>query len=173
MSSDSESESESSTDEEANAKFKAIHARDHSKKEQEEEAKKSAAQMKKRQAKEKADVLALLAAMNTVQTTTAADATNTSTAGGSTPANATAKWRSPNRLWVYHARKSVKRRTQVTGALAETRHYQHDGGLLIQKLQFQRVCGKIMDEIVYDARDSNRQIPTIFQTSAILALQEA
>jgi histone H3/H4 len=30
-----------------------------------------------------------------------------------------------------------------------------------------------MDEIVYDARDSNRQIPTRFQTSAIMALQEA
>jgi histone H3/H4 len=30
-----------------------------------------------------------------------------------------------------------------------------------------------MDDIVYDARDSNRKIPTIFQTSAILALQEA
>jgi histone H3 len=30
-----------------------------------------------------------------------------------------------------------------------------------------------MDEIVYDARDSNRQISTRFQTSAILALQEA
>jgi histone H3 len=30
-----------------------------------------------------------------------------------------------------------------------------------------------MDRIVYDARQSNRQIPTIFQTSAIMALQEA
>jgi histone H3 len=30
-----------------------------------------------------------------------------------------------------------------------------------------------MDEIVYEARDSNRQISTIFQTSAIIALQEA
>jgi histone H3/H4 len=30
-----------------------------------------------------------------------------------------------------------------------------------------------MDRIVYDARDSNRQIPTRFQTSAIMALKEA
>jgi hypothetical protein len=89
--------------------------------------------MKKRQAKEKYAALALLAARNYVQTTTAAAATNTATAGGPTPANATAKWRSPNRLCVYHARKSVKRRTQGTGALAEIRHYQRAGGLLIEK----------------------------------------
>jgi histone H3 len=31
----------------------------------------------------------------------------------------------------------------------------------------------MMDEIVYEARDSNRQIPTRFQMSAIRALQEA
>jgi histone H3 len=30
-----------------------------------------------------------------------------------------------------------------------------------------------MNEIAYEARDSNRQIPTRFQTSAIMALQEA
>jgi histone H3 len=57
--------------------------------------------------------------------------------------------------------------------LAVIRHYQRDGGLLIQKLPFKRLCREIMDRIVYDARKSNRQIPTIFQTSAIMALQEA
>jgi histone H3 len=129
--------------------------------------------LKKRQAKEKASALALLAARNTVQTTTAAAATNTDTAGEPTPANASAKRRSPNRLHVYHARKSVKRRTQGTGALAGIRHYQYDGGLLIQKLPFQRVCHEIMGEIVYEARGSNRQIPTRFQTSEKMALQEA
>jgi histone H3/H4 len=67
----------------------------------------------------------------------------------------------------------VKRQTQVTGALVEIRHYQFDGGRLIQNLPFQRVCREIMDEIVYEARDSNRQIPTRFQTSAIMAVQEA
>jgi histone H3/H4 len=56
--------------------------------------------------------------------------------------------------------------------LAEIRHDQHAGGLLLQKLPFQRLCREIMDMIVYDARDSNRQIPTRFQTSAIMALQE-
>jgi histone H3 len=30
-----------------------------------------------------------------------------------------------------------------------------------------------MDQIVYDARKSNRKIPTRFQTSAIMTLQEA
>jgi histone H3/H4 len=30
-----------------------------------------------------------------------------------------------------------------------------------------------MDRIVYDARDSNRQIPTRFQTNAIMVSQEA
>jgi histone H3/H4 len=30
-----------------------------------------------------------------------------------------------------------------------------------------------MDKIIYEARDSNRQIPTRLQTSAIMALQEA
>jgi histone H3 len=30
-----------------------------------------------------------------------------------------------------------------------------------------------MDIIVYDTRDSNRQIPTRFQTSAIMVMQEA
>jgi histone H3/H4 len=57
--------------------------------------------------------------------------------------------------------------------LAEIRHYQRAGDLLIHKLPFQRVCREIMDGIVYDARDSNRQIPTRFQTSAIMVLQEA
>jgi histone H3/H4 len=32
---------------------------------------------------------------------------------------------------------------------------------------------EILDRIVYDARDSNRQIPTRLQTSAIMAMQEA
>jgi hypothetical protein len=73
--------------------------------------------MKKRQAKEKAAVLALLVARNNIQKTTAAAATNTATAGGPTPANVTAKRRLPYRLCVYHARKSVQRRTQSTGAL--------------------------------------------------------
>jgi hypothetical protein len=173
MLSDSESESEISTDKEANAKSKAIHARYHSKREQEKKAKKAAAKLKKRQAKEKDSALALLAAMNNVQTTTSAAATNTATAGEPTPANASSKRWSPNRLHVYHVRKSVKKRTQENGALTEIRHYQRAGGLLIQKLLFQRVCREIMDEVVYDARDSNRQIPTRFQTSAIIALQEA
>jgi hypothetical protein len=75
--------------------------------------------LKKRQAKEKASALAFLAARNTVQTTTVEAATNTATAGGPTPANASAKRRSPNRLRVYHAMKSAKRRTQGTGALPE------------------------------------------------------
>jgi histone H3/H4 len=66
----------------------------------------------------------------------------------------------------------VKRQTQGIGALAEIQHYQRAGGLLIQKLPLQWVCHEIMDGIVYDARDSNRQIPTRFQTSAIMALQE-
>jgi hypothetical protein len=30
-----------------------------------------------------------------------------------------------------------------------------------------------MDTILYDARNTNRQIPTPFQTSVIMALQEA
>jgi histone H3/H4 len=45
--------------------------------------------------------------------------------------------------------------------------------LLIQKLPFQWLCREIMDNIVYEARVTNRQIPTRFQTSAIMALQEA
>jgi histone H3 len=57
--------------------------------------------------------------------------------------------------------------------LSEIRHYQLDGGLLVQKLPFERLCREIMDRIVYDARDSNRQIPTRFQTSAIMVMQEA
>jgi hypothetical protein len=44
--------------------------------------------LKKRQAKEQASALALLAARNTVQKTTAADATNNATAGEPTPENA-------------------------------------------------------------------------------------
>jgi histone H3/H4 len=115
----------------------------------------------------------LIYAGNTVQTTTAVATTSTDTAGEPTSANTSAKRRSPNRLQVYHARKSGKRRTQGTVALAEIRHYQQAGGLLIQKLPFQRLCREIMDKIVYEARESNRQIPTRFQTSAIMALQEA
>jgi histone H3 len=57
--------------------------------------------------------------------------------------------------------------------LAEIQHYKRAGGLLVQKFPFKRLCREIMDMIVYDARDSNRQIPTKFQTSAIMALQEA
>jgi hypothetical protein len=64
--------------------------------------------MKKRQAKEKAAALALLEARNIFQTTTAAAATNTATAGGPTPANATAKRRSPNRLCLYHVRADTR-----------------------------------------------------------------
>jgi histone H3/H4 len=116
---------------------------------------------------------ALLASGNTVQTTTASALTSTATAGEPTPANTSAKRRSPNRLHMYHLRKSGKRRTQGTIALAEIQHYQQAGDLLIQKLPFQRFCRKIMDKIVYEARDSNIQIPTRFQTSAIMALQEA
>jgi hypothetical protein len=47
MSRDSGSESESSTNKKANAKSKAIHARDHWKREQEKRAKKAAAKLKK------------------------------------------------------------------------------------------------------------------------------
>jgi hypothetical protein len=133
MSSDSISESESSTYEKANAKSKAIHAKDHWKREQEKKAKKAAAKLKKRQAKEKASAQALLAAGNTVQTTTAAATTSTATAGEPTPANTSAKRRLPNRLHVYHAKKSGKRRTQGTVALSEIGHDQRAGGLLIQK----------------------------------------
>jgi hypothetical protein len=57
--------------------------------------------------------------------------------------------------------------------LSEMRHYQRDGGLLVQKFPFQRLCHEITDRIVYDARGSNRQIPIRFQTSAIMVLQEA
>jgi uncharacterized membrane-anchored protein len=53
MLSDSESEIESSTDDEANAKSKAIHARDHSKREQEKKAKKAAAKLKSDKQKKK------------------------------------------------------------------------------------------------------------------------
>jgi hypothetical protein len=80
--------------------------------------------LKKRQAKEKASAQALLAAGNTVQTTTSAATTSTATAGEPTPENTSAKRSSPNRLHVYHARKSGKRRIQGTVALAEIRHYQ-------------------------------------------------
>jgi histone H3/H4 len=169
----SNSESESSTDKKANDKSKAIHARDHWKREQEKKAKKAAAKLKKQQAKEKASAEALLAAGNTFQTKTAAATTSTATDVEPTPANTSATRHSPNRLNVYHARKSGKRRTQRTVALAEIRHYQRAGGLLIEKLPFQWLCREIMDKIVYDARDINRQIPTRFQTSAIMALQEA
>jgi histone H3/H4 len=115
----------------------------------------------------------LLVAGNTVPPTTAAATTGTATPGEPTPANTTAKRRSPNRLRVYHWKKSVKRRPKGTVALAEIRHYQQAGGILLQKLPFQRLCREIMDKIVYEARDTNRQIPTRFQTSAIMALQEA
>jgi histone H3/H4 len=115
----------------------------------------------------------LLAAGNTVPPTTAAATTGTATAGEPTPANTTAKRRLPNRLRVYHVRKGGKLQTTGTVALAEIRHYQQAGGLLIQKLPFQRLCREIMDNILYEARDTNRKIPTIFQMSAIMALQEA
>jgi histone H3/H4 len=159
--------------------------RDHMKREQE---KKEAAKNKKREAKEKAARLDWLAASNAVQTTTAAAATNAATSRVPNPAsinsqaaNATkdpaannlARRRSPGRLHIYHARKATRRTPSGAGALAEIRHYQHAGGLIIQKLPFQRLCREIMDRTVYDARDSNRQIPKRFQTSAIMALQEA
>jgi histone H3 len=64
-------------------------------------------------------------------------------------------------------------RPSGAGPLAEIQHYQHAGGLILQKLPFQRLCREIMDRIVYDARDRNRKIPTRFQLSAIMALQEA
>jgi histone H3 len=131
--------------------------------------------------------LSRLAAANAVQTTTAAAAANTAAAGAPNPAstnaqaanatkyptsNTSTRQRSPDRLRIYHARKAPKRRPSGAGALAEIRHYQHAGGLLLQKLPFQRLCREIMDRIVYDARDSNRQIPTRFQISVIMALQE-
>jgi histone H3 len=145
-----------------------------------EKEKKEAAQNKKREAKEKAARLALLVTMNAFQTTTAAAATDASTAGGPNPAstnaqatNATVKWRLPNRLRVYHARKGPKRWSPGAGVLAYILHYQRDGGLLIQKLPSQRLCHEIMERIVYDARESNIQITTRFQTSDIMVLQEA
>jgi hypothetical protein len=81
-------------------------------------AKKAADKLKKRQSKEKDSAQAFLAARNTVQTTTAAATTSTGKSGEPTPVNSSTKCLSPNRLHVYHARKSVKRRTQGTGALA-------------------------------------------------------
>jgi histone H3 len=154
--------------------------RETTRRENKKKEKREAPQKKKQEAKEKAARLALLAATNAVQTTTAAAAANTATAGGPNPAltnlpatNATAKRWSPNRLQVYHARKGAKRRPPGAGALAEIRHYQRVGGLLIQKLPFQQLCRAIMERIVYDTRKSKRQIPTRFQTSAIMALQEA
>jgi histone H3/H4 len=156
----------------ANVKSNAIFARDHWKREQEKIAKKAAAKLKKQQAKEKASAEALLAAGNTVPPTTSAETTSTTTAGEPTPANTTAKRRLPNRLRVYHGMKGGKRRPKGTVALAEIRHYQQAKGLLIKQLPFQRVCREIMDKIVYEARDTNIQIPTRFQTSAIMALKE-
>jgi histone H3 len=135
--------------------------------------KRAASKLKKQQAKSIASAEALLAAGNIVPTTTAAEATVTATPGEPTQINTTAKRRSPNKLHVYHAKKGVKRRPTGTVALAEIRHYQKAGCLLIQKLPFQRLCREIMDKIVYEARDTNRQIPTRFQTSAIMELQEA
>jgi histone H3 len=126
--------------------------------------------------------------VNAVQATTAEATTNAALAGAPNPeltnaqtANATkdlaattpARRRSPGRVHIYHARKATRRRPPETGALSEIRHYQHAGGLLVQKLPFQWLCHEIMDTIVYNARDSNRQIPTRFQTSTIMALQEA
>jgi histone H3/H4 len=174
-SSDSESDSgsESNSEKMANVKSKAIHARDHWKREQEKKFKKAAAKLKKQQAKAIASAEALLAAGNTVPTTTAAETTGTATPGEPNHRNTTAKRRSPNKLRVYHGKKGVKRRPTGTVALAEIRHYQKAGGLLIQKLPFQRLCREIMDKIVYEARDTYRQILTRFQTSAIMALQEA
>jgi histone H3 len=147
--------------------------------------KKEAAKKKKRQAKEQAARLAWLAASNAVQATTAEAATNTATAGAPNPvstnvqaanetkdATTSARRRSPGRLHICHARKATTRRPPGTGALSEIRHYQRVGGLLVQKLPFQRLCNEIMDRIVYDTRDSTKQIPTRFQTSTIMAMQE-
>jgi hypothetical protein len=78
--------------------------------------------------------------------TNAAATANAATDGGPNPAltnlpatNATAKRRSPNTLRIYHARKGAKRQPSGAGALSEIRHYQRAGGLLIQKLPFQRL----------------------------------
>jgi histone H3 len=87
-------------------------------------------------------------------------------------AKTSARRQSPERLCIYHARKDPRRRPSGDGALAEIWHYQRAGGLLLQKLPFQWSCREIMDRIVYDARDGNRQIPKRFQTSAIMELQE-
>jgi histone H3 len=84
-----------------------------------------------------------------------------------------ARRRSPGRVCICHAKKATRRRPPGTGALSEIRHYQRSGGILVQKLPFQWLCHQIMDTIVYDAMESNIQIPTRFQTSAIMVLQEA
>jgi histone H3-like centromeric protein A len=57
--------------------------------------------------------------------------------------------------------------------LSEIRHYQRAGGQLVQKLPFQRLCREITEEIISGAKYSKIEIPTRFQTSAIMALQEA
>jgi histone H3 len=145
-----------------------INGRENKKKSQ-----KGSSKIEEKQAKENASAEALLAAGNTVPLTTAATTTGTTIPGEPTPTNTTAKRRLPNRLRVYHGRKGVKRRPKGTVALAEIRHYQQAGGLLIQKLPFQRLCREIMDKTVCEARDTNRQIPTRFQKIAIMALQEA
>jgi hypothetical protein len=113
--------------------------------------------LKKQQATEIASAEASLAAGNTIPTTTASATTGTAAPGEPTHANITAKRRSPNRLCVYYGNKGVKQRPKGTVALAQIRHYQKAGGLLIQKLPFQRLCREIMDKIVYEARDTNRQ----------------
>jgi hypothetical protein len=92
-------------------------------------------------------------------------------ATGTTSTTPTRCW-SPGRVHIYHPRKATRKRAPGTGALSEIRHYEHDGGLLVQTLPFQRLCREIMDKIVYyDARKIKRETPTRFQTSAIMALQ--
>jgi histone H3/H4 len=135
--------------------------------------KKTAAKLKRQQARAIGSAEATLTAGNTDPTTLSGETTHTATQGEPTHRNTTAKRHSPNKLRVYHAKKGVKRWPTGTVALAEIQHYQKAGGLLIQKLPFQRLCREIMDKIVYEAWDTNRQIPTRFQTSAIMALQEA
>jgi hypothetical protein len=103
--------------------------------------KKAAAKLKRQQAKAIASAEATLTTGNTDPTTTAGETTGTATPDEPTHRNTTAKRRSPNKLRVYHAKEGVKRRPTGTVALAEIRHYQKAGGLLIQKLPFQQLCG--------------------------------
>jgi hypothetical protein len=153
---------------EATAKSKAIHARDHMKREQEKNGKHEAAKNKKLAAKEKAARLARLATSRAPNPASinaqVANATKNPTA------NTSARWRSPDRLRIYHTREGPNRRPSGAGVLAEIRHYQCAGRLLLQKLPFQQFCCEITDRIVYDTSKSNIQIHTRFQKSAIMAL---